>query len=48
MPLGIDGNASPSPSGGRGTGDGRDRSITEAAMAERMAENDRLKRDESM
>ncbi len=40
MAPGIDGNASPCPSGGHGAGDGRDGSTTEAIMAERMAENE--------
>ncbi len=40
MAPSIDGNASPGPSGGRGAGDGRDGSTTEAIMAERMAENE--------
>ena len=48
MTPGIDGNASPCPSGCHGAGDDRDRSTTEAIMAERMAEDERRKRDKSM
>ncbi len=48
MAQSIDGHASTGPSGVRGAGDDRDGSTTEAIMAERMAEDERRKRDKSM